>query len=91
MKSVLVIKGEEVYEKNREKLEKAYLERQITGIIIKNLKGTQKISFHLSLSTYPAASQQFSFMKLGTKPNFCVHARTWIRQRACELQTRFSP
>ena len=33
--------------------EQAYLERQITGIMIKNLKGTQKISFHLSLSTYP--------------------------------------
>ena len=70
MKSMLVIKGEEVYEENREKLEKAYLgkivaieteSRDVAGI-----GASLDEAYEEAVKKYP--KKQFYFRKVGPCP-----------------------
>jgi len=70
MKSVLVIKGEEVYEKNREKLEKAYLGKIVAieteSGTIAGIAETLDEAYEKAIKKYP--SKKFYFRKVGPSP-----------------------
>lgn len=67
MKSVLVIKGEEVYEKNREKLEKMYLGKivaiEIESEVVAGIGASLDEAYEEALKKYP--QKQFYFRKVG--------------------------
>jgi hypothetical protein len=70
MKSVLVIKGEEVYEKNREKLEKAYLGKIVAietkSGTIAGIGATLDEAYEKAVKKYPG--KKFYFRKVGPHP-----------------------
>lgn len=70
MKSVLVIKGEEVYEKNREKLEKAYLGKivaiEIESGAVAGIGASLDEAYEEALKKYPG--KKFYFRKIGPCP-----------------------
>lgn len=67
MKSVLVIKGEEVYQENREKLEEAYLGKivaiEIESEDIAGIGASLDEAYEEALKKYP--EKQFYFRKVG--------------------------
>ena len=67
MKSVLVIKGEEVYEKNREKLEKVYLGKivaiEIESGAIAGIGASLDEAYEVALEKY--SGKKFYFRKVG--------------------------
>lgn len=70
MKSVLVIKGEEVYEENREKLEKAYLGKivaiEIESRDVAGIGASLDEAYEEAVKKYP--QKQFYFRKVGPCP-----------------------
>jgi len=70
MKSVLVIKGEEVYEENREKLEKAYLGKivaiEIESRDVAGIGTSLDEAYEEAVKKYP--KKQFYFRKVGPCP-----------------------
>jgi hypothetical protein len=70
MRSVLVIKGEEVYEENREKLEKAYLGKivaiEIESRDIAGIGASLDEAYKEAVKKYPR--KQFYFRKVGPCP-----------------------
>ena len=70
MKSVLVIKGEEVYEENREKLEKAYLGKIVAIEIetrdVAGIGASLDEAYEEAVKKYP--QKQFYFRKVGPCP-----------------------
>jgi hypothetical protein len=70
MKSVLVIKGEEVYERNKEKLEKTYLGKIVaieteSGTIAGIDENLDK-AYEKAITKYPG--KKFYFRKVGPSP-----------------------
>jgi len=67
MKSVLVIKGEEVYEENREKLEKSYPGRivaiEIASGTVAGIGASLDEAYEEAVKKYP--QKQFYFRKVG--------------------------
>jgi len=67
MKSVLVIKGEEVYEENREKLEKSYLGKivaiEIESRDVAGIGRSLDEAYEEAVKKYPR--KQFYFRKVG--------------------------
>jgi len=67
MKSVLAIKGEEVYEENREKLEKAYLGKivaiEIESRDVAGIGASLDEAYEEAVKKYP--QKQFYFRKVG--------------------------
>jgi len=70
MKSVLVIKGEEIYEQNKEKLEKAYLGKivaiEIESGTIAGIGLTLDEAYEKAIKKYP--DRRFYFRKIGPQP-----------------------
>ena len=70
MKSVLVIKGEEIYEQNKEKLEKAYLGKIIAietqSGTIAGIGESLDEAYEKALEKYPG--KKFYFRKVGPYP-----------------------
>lgn len=67
MKSVLVVKGEEIYEQNREKLEKAYLGKivaiEIESEEVAGVGASLDEAYEEAVKRYP--QKQFYFRKVG--------------------------
>jgi len=70
MKSVLVVKGEEVYEKNRENLEKAHLGKivaiEIASGTIAGIGAELDEAYEKALKKFPR--MKFYFRKVGPNP-----------------------
>jgi len=70
MKSVLVMKGEEIYEENRERLEKAYLGKiiaiEIESGTVAGLGENLDEAYEEALKKYPG--KKFYFRKVGPCP-----------------------
>ena len=70
MKSVLVMKGEEVYEENREKLEKAYLGKivaiEIESRDVAGIGTSLDEAYEEAIKKYP--KEEFYFRKVGPCP-----------------------
>jgi len=70
MKSVLVIKGEEIYEKHREKLEKAHLGKIVAieteSGTIAGIGETLDEAYEKALKKHP--NRKFYFRKIGPSP-----------------------
>ena len=70
MKSVLVMKGEEIYKENREKLEKVYLGKivaiEIESGIVAGVAETLDEAYEEALKKYP--NKRFYFRKVGPCP-----------------------
>ncbi|RLI46085.1 hypothetical protein DRO69_03885 [Candidatus Bathyarchaeota archaeon] len=70
MKSVLVIKGEEVYEQNKEKLEKTHLGKivaiEIESGAIAGIGSTLDEAYEKAIKKYP--SKKFYFRRVGPQP-----------------------
>jgi len=70
MKSVLVVKGEEVYERNKEKLEKTYLGKivaiETASKTIAGIGATLDEAYEKALKKFPC--KKFYFRKIGPSP-----------------------
>jgi len=70
MKPILVIKGEEVYEKNKERLEKAYLGKivaiEIESRDVAGIGTNLDEAYEEAVKKYP--NRQFYFRKVGPCP-----------------------
>jgi hypothetical protein len=70
MKSVLVMKGEEIYEENRERLEKAYLGKiiaiEIESGTVAGIGENLDEAYEEALKKYP--NKKFYFRKVGPCP-----------------------
>jgi len=70
MKSVLVIKGEEVYERNKEKLEKTYLGKivaiEIESRDVAGIGASLDEAYEEAIKKYP--KKEFYFRKVGPCP-----------------------